>query len=680
MTKATNDGVSVTATYDAAGNSTGTKLQKSSGTGVFLKTSSTQTANKDHTATVTDANGGKSTYGYNSLGQNLYLDTAATVNGSNTNVRTSYTYLPNSDRQSTSYISGHTVLYYSYHNGCLSDVSRKAVSGASTRWQRYHFSSDVWGNSTQVQVQGSSSSIDSAPSIPASAWSSGITLASYQYAGSNGYLSRMTHGNGDYETYTYDRYGRIATVSHFDATGEFSFGEVYVYDGNGNTARCTVVDASGNALAEYRYEYDSLGRLIRSTQLDGDSTLLRTEHLYDADNRLTKQSYQIGDRSFSESYAYSTADGSMQSMSTASGDSLSFSYDAIKRLSSMQAGSRYTKAYTYRTISGSQSSTQISALRYSGFSNAPTYHYTYTANGSIASQWESPDSPATFQYDTLGQLTEATLPTEDLTYFYYYDDAGNLLPGQRLRLRPRLRRLRQHLFLQQRRLARSPHRLQRPTHRLRGPDLRPAHPHRHRRLHRQQYPRLSPERQSHQLLQRRSLDLPVGKRQAALLRRQFRYLPAVLLRPQRIPDRQDGKRRPAHLSLRRRQTPPGDLLRQHPGFCLRRPRPPFSLTYNGTKYYYITNLQGDVMYLINSSGAKVASYAYDPYGKLTPLLRLHGPHQPPALPQLLLRLRNRLLLPPQPLLRSRPLQIPQCRHLRLHRPGVYWIQYVFLLQ
>ena len=37
MTKATNDGVSVTATYDAAGNSTGTKLQKSSGTGVFLK-------------------------------------------------------------------------------------------------------------------------------------------------------------------------------------------------------------------------------------------------------------------------------------------------------------------------------------------------------------------------------------------------------------------------------------------------------------------------------------------------------------------------------------------------------------------------------------------------------------------------------------------------------------------
>ena len=197
---------------------------------------------------------------------------------------------------------------------------------------------------------------------------------------STSYISRHTVLYYSYQN------GRIAI-------GEFSFGEVYVYDGNGNTARCTVVDASGNALAEYRYEYDSLGRLIRSTQLDGDSTLLRTEHLYDADNRLTKQSYQIGDRSFSESYAYSTADGSMQSMSTASGDSLSFSYDAIKRLSSMQAGSRYTKAYTYRTISGSQSSTQISALRYSGLLQRSHLSLYLHRQRQHRQPVESPDSP-----------------------------------------------------------------------------------------------------------------------------------------------------------------------------------------------------------------------------------------------------------------------------------------------
>ena len=49
---------------------------------------------------------------------------------------------------------------------------------------------------------------------------------------------------------------------------------------------------------------------------------------------------------------------------------------------------------------------------------------------------------------------------------------------------------------------------------------------------------------------------------------------------------------------------------------------PYSLTYtDGTgrpvTFYYITNLQGDVTYLINSSGTKVAAYEYDPYGKVT---------------------------------------------------------------
>ena len=47
---------------------------------------------------------------------------------------------------------------------------------------------------------------------------------------------------------------------------------------------------------------------------------------------------------------------------------------------------------------------------------------------------------------------------------------------------------------------------------------------------------------------------------------------------------------------------------------------PYSLIYNNgtatTTYYYITNLQGDVMYLVDSSGNEVAAYDYDPYGKV----------------------------------------------------------------
>ena len=43
---------------------------------------------------------------------------------------------------------------------------------------------------------------------------------------------------------------------------------------------------------------------------------------------------------------------------------------------------------------------------------------------------------------------------------------------------------------------------------------------------------------------------------------------------------------------------------------------PYALKYNGATYYYITNLQGDVMYLVDANENTVASYEYDPYGNI----------------------------------------------------------------
>ena len=49
---------------------------------------------------------------------------------------------------------------------------------------------------------------------------------------------------------------------------------------------------------------------------------------------------------------------------------------------------------------------------------------------------------------------------------------------------------------------------------------------------------------------------------------------------------------------------------------------PYALHYTDTfegieqTYYYVTNLQGDVMYMVDEGGGEVASYDYDPYGKL----------------------------------------------------------------
>ena len=43
---------------------------------------------------------------------------------------------------------------------------------------------------------------------------------------------------------------------------------------------------------------------------------------------------------------------------------------------------------------------------------------------------------------------------------------------------------------------------------------------------------------------------------------------------------------------------------------------PYAMLYDNTTYYYVLNVQGDVVGLLNSSGVLIAEYSYDPWGKL----------------------------------------------------------------
>ena len=43
---------------------------------------------------------------------------------------------------------------------------------------------------------------------------------------------------------------------------------------------------------------------------------------------------------------------------------------------------------------------------------------------------------------------------------------------------------------------------------------------------------------------------------------------------------------------------------------------PLAMKYNNTLYYYVLNAQGDVVCIVNSSRNTVASYTYDPWGKI----------------------------------------------------------------
>lgn len=279
-------------------------------------------------------------------------------------------------------------LVYNYTNGNLSSITR-------SDGQNYIFTYDAFGNVLSVSV-GSRG------------------FATYTYGSVNGPLTRQTYANGSYVDFTYDTLGRIATATYSD-------GRVltYVYSGEGRLH--SIQEVKDGSTVIYLYQYDSLGRVVSSAKLVDGTMVLRTGQSYNGNNQLTGQSWQIEESNFSEAYAYN-ADGTLHTMRTASGDVLTMGYDGLLRLSTVTGGA-YTRTYTYRDISSTQTTGQISAVTYD-LPADQVYGYTYDEMGNIAT-YTAPDGEViSYTYDSQGQLLSAT---GDETYTYTYDSVGNLI-------------------------------------------------------------------------------------------------------------------------------------------------------------------------------------------------------------------------------------------------------------
>ena len=214
-------------------------------------------------------------------------------------------------------------------------------------------------------------------------------------------------------------------------------------------------DSTGE-LASYRFEYDSLGRLIRSAELDADGgTVQRTEHIYDAFNRLSRQTWSADGKTYTEYYSYDDAtDGSMTLFRTTSGQKTKFTYDALRRLQKTTVtddsnNELYTVARSYYT-SGSKTTTRTEYFNYRmpNGSLIAGDRYAYDALGNITELREAePVSGSSarrtkvrYTYDEQNQLRTETRYTyssntdttgTSVTYTYNYDTAGNLQSVQK---------------------------------------------------------------------------------------------------------------------------------------------------------------------------------------------------------------------------------------------------------
>ena len=180
----------------------------------------------------------------------------------------------------------------------------------------------------------------------------------------------------------------------------------------------------------------------------------RTEHIYDGYNRLSRQSWTLGGKTYTEYYSYDDAtDGSMTSFRTTAEQTLHFTYDALRRLQKTTvtdgSGTLFTVARSYYTTGGKATTrTEYFNYRMPNGSLIAGDRYVYDALGNItelqeaelASGSSARRTKVRYTYDGQNQLRTETRYTyssntdttgTSVTYTYNYDTAGNLQSVQK---------------------------------------------------------------------------------------------------------------------------------------------------------------------------------------------------------------------------------------------------------
>jgi len=399
MLSATSEssGVKNSFTYDASGNLTSTRVDKS-GYAKYIEQGSTYTSDGNYLATSTAANGYSTTYTYNA-----YKGTLTSVKDANDKT-TSYTYDGNTDRMKTVTSGGSTVTYTYKTNGQLTSI--KSPGSSPT----YNFVYDKWGNNTEVKV-GSQ------------------TLVTNTYKANNGLLEKQTYGNGFEVGHAYDSLDRETSRS-YNGTTKF----YWTYNADGNLARYS---ENGNRVLTYLY--DDIGRLLQVSGNDG--SYVKTS--YDKLDKSTDLHYKFNGQRRDVYFHYSDKDNLPLDVKfgTDSKYIVENNYDELTRLKFKtytipSTGSKINTSYSYVDWSSTENRTTgtVRGIDYTYVAGGLSTHdrwYTYDNVGNILTEkvWTSDDTKPLrekYTYDAKNQLVRHDSVTLNATYTYSYDAGGNI--------------------------------------------------------------------------------------------------------------------------------------------------------------------------------------------------------------------------------------------------------------
>ena len=319
---------------------------------------------------------------------------------------------------------------YSYSGaGKLSSVT-EAVGTPLERTTSYDYNGNGFLTET---VYPKTDEESAAPTTSALYGANGQILSSTDLLGNITTYKYDNHGNlvlvsapeGNVTTYAYDELNRLSSVTDADGV-ETS----YEYNAMDQLEKIISVSADGNLVT--RQEYDSMGRLERVTAPDGGETV----YTYDSVGRMETIRDAEGNTT---SYQYDKAGNLTQETDGASNTTL-YTYNRLNRLSSITDAENYVTSFTYDQIG------QITKINYpegliqtydydkngnllkSVYGGAETT-YEYDALNRLVKQINPDITTQTMSYDARDRLIELTDELNRLTK-YAYDTAGNVLAIQ----------------------------------------------------------------------------------------------------------------------------------------------------------------------------------------------------------------------------------------------------------
>ena len=396
-------GVHTSYGYDSYGNSTSATI---SGDGnKVIRSDTTYTSDGNMTASVTA--GDRNTVTYANDTDRSLVNSVTDAKG----VATGYSY--DSMRRLLATACGDAAVTNGYTDDLLSTLTHTNTSGKTTTYSFIYGAADL---QTAVNI--------GSRNLVSNAYNSGTWT-----------LSSQTYGNGDYWKYFYDNMDTL-TSRFTNCSDNEGIGFYYTYNGKGKLVRIemksvTIADGAvtgGTLLSSENYLYDGSDRLIRVVETDGDNVVLHDfSWTYDAKDNVTALTESIGGKSFSYTYAY---DDDSRPTTFGYGDvTEQVTYDGHGRSSgtTVKNGSRTVlgTGYAYRDVDSTYTTTQVKSVTNSYGGKTANFNYTYDANGNILSV--SGDQTVTYEYDDLGQLVWEKNAAAGKAWNYTYDNGGNIL-------------------------------------------------------------------------------------------------------------------------------------------------------------------------------------------------------------------------------------------------------------